>query len=296
MELRNCGGSWRMVKMKDSTEKDQHITRELGRYRLVPPSSDLHDRVLQAAREALTSGDAELPWPGRWLRACGAFRQEILAFASSLMLILGVVMQFGGNQSALADSLERLTVMASVSGSLKRATSMDCTVLKPHTGDESSLYRIRWNTTGVTRIDLDSTGSTEQMIWISNGTVSVADESGTVCSMAITAMPSKWQPPVEFLTPTILAQNMKRYGLMQAERQDGAVPDEFLFVGQEDQQVIEIAIDAGTFLPKTLKKHLPASAWSNESVYLEEVRFQWNKPVPREVLVPGPPAVQRKAN
>jgi hypothetical protein len=285
-----------MVKMKDSMEQDQRITREFDRYRLAPPSPDLHDRVLRAAREALASGDAELPWPGRWLQVCGALRQEILAFASSLMLILGVVMQFGGGQSALADSLERLTVMASVSGSLKRATSMDCTVLKRRIGDENARYRIRWNTAGVTRIDLDSTGGREQTLWISNGTTSVADESGTVRSMEITAMPSKRQPPMEFLTPTVLAQRIERYGLMQTERHDSAGPDELLLIGNEDQQVIEIAVDAGTFLPKTLKKYAPDSARGKESVYLEEALFQWNKPIPKELLSPGSPAIQRKAN
>ena len=282
--------------MKDSMKQDQRITREFDRYRLAPPSPDLHDRVLRAAREALASRDAELPWPGRWLRACGALRQEILAVASSLMLILGVVMQLEGGQNALADSLERLTVMASISGSLKHATSMDCTVLKRVTGDESAQYRILWSTAGVTRIDIDSTGGTERTLWISNGTVSVADQRGTVHSMAITAMPSNWHLPMEFLTPTILTQNMKRYGLMQAESQNGAGPDELLFAGQEDQQAIEIDIDAETYLPKALRKHFPNSARGKESVYLEEVRFQWNNPIPKELLVPGSPAVQQKAN
>ena len=285
-----------MVKMKDSMEQPQRITREFDRYRLVPPSSDLHDRVLRAAREAMASGVAEPPWPGRWLRACDAFRQEILAFASAIMLILGVVMQFGGGQSALADSLERLTVMTSISGSLKRATSMDCTVLKRRTGDETAQYRIRWNTAGVTRIDMDSTGGRKRTLWISNGTASVADESGTVRSMALTAMPSNWLPPVEFMAPTILAQRIEQYGVMQTKRNDGDGPDEFLLAGQEDRQIIEIAVDAGTFLPKTLRKCAPDSAGSNESVCLEEARFQWNKPIPKKLLVPGSPGVQRKAD
>jgi hypothetical protein len=285
-----------MVKMKDPMEQDQQITREFGRYRLAPPSPDLHDRVLRAAREALASRDAELHWTGRWLRACGAFRQEILALASALMLILGVVMQLGGVQSVLADSIERLTVMVTVSGRLSRATSMDCTVLKPGTGDENSQYRVRWNAAGVTRVDMDSTNGTGQTLWISKGTVSVADyEGGALRSTAITTMPSKWQPPMEFLTPTILAQHMQeRYGLMQAERKDGAGPDEFLLVGQENQQVIEIAIDARTYLPTTLKKHLPDSVRTGkERDCLEEVRFQWNKPIPQGLLVPGSSAVKR---
>jgi hypothetical protein len=204
-------------------------------------------------------------------------------------------MQLGGGQSVLADSIERLTVMAAVSGRLHRATSMDCTVLKQGAGNENSEYRVRWNTGGVTRVDMDSTDGTEQTLWISKRTVSVADPKvATVRSMAITAMPSEWQPPMEFLTPTILAQYIGRYGLMQAERQDGGRRDEFLLVGQENQQVIEITISTKTYLPITLKKYSQQSVRTGkERDCLEEVRFQWNQPIPQGLLVPGSSAVKR---
>ncbi len=286
-----------MVKMKDSIEQDQHVIRELGRYRLASPSPDLHDRVLRAAREALSSSGAGLHWTGRWLRECKTFGQEILAFASALMLILGAVMQLGGGQSALADSLERLTVMATVSGGLHRATSMDCTILRTGAVSESSQYRIRWNKFGITRIDLDSTDGMKQTLWITNETVSMEDENGTIRSLAITSIPSKWHPPMDFLTPIVLAQQIERYGLMQAERRDDTGPDEFLLVGREDHLIIEIAIDAETFLPKTLKKYPPDSARMGKHLdWFEEVRFQWNEAIPEELLSPGLSAVQRPTN
>jgi hypothetical protein len=110
-------------------------------------------------------------------------------------------------------------------------------------------------------------------------------------------MPSKWQLPMEFLTPTILAQHLERSGLMQAERQDGAGLDEFLLVGQENQQIIEIAIDARTYLPTMIKKYSPDSVRTGKERHcLDEVRFQWNKPIPQELLVPKSSAVQRQVN
>ncbi len=284
--------------MKDSTEQDQRITSELGRYRLASPSPGLHDRVLRAARETMTGCDPELHWANRWLRVCRAFQQEILAFASSLMLILGVALQLGGGQSALADSLERLTVMSSVSRNLYSATSMDCTVLIPGARDENPQYRVRWNMDGVTRIDMDSSGNRDQTLWISNELVLVSDDGDTVHSIATTAGPSNWRPCLEFATPMILAQNMeKRYGLMEAERRNGDGPYEFLLVGRKDQQIIEIAIHSETFLPKTLKKYSQDSARTGkERDCIEEVQFKWNKPIPKELLVPGLPAVQRQVN
>ena len=75
---------------------------------------------------------------------------------------------------------------------------------------------------------------------------------------------------------------------MQAERLVGVGPDEFLLVGHENQQVIEITVDARTYLPTMLKKYLPDSARTGKDRdCLEEVRFQWNKSMPQELLVPG---------
>lgn len=283
-----------MVKMKDFTEQDQQITREFDKYRLSSPSPELHDRVLRAALEAWSIEDARLHWTSRWLRVCVSFRQEILAFASALMLILGAVMQLGGGESVLADSIERWTVMTAVSGSLYRATSMDCTMLKPGAEGESFRYRVRWSADGVTRIDMNPTEVIEQTVWISEGTVSTADSAdGTVRSTAIATMPYKWQPPMEILTPTILAQHLERYGLLQAERPNSAGPGELLLIGHADQQVVEIAIDAKTSLPTTLKRFSTHSARNGMGqVCLEEIRFQWNEPIPGELLVPKSSAVK----
>jgi hypothetical protein len=278
-----------MVKMKNFPEQDQRISRELGKYRLAPPSPDLHDRVLKAAREAMARNDgAELPWPGRWIAACGAFRQEILAFASALMLILGVVMQIGISRSALADSIERLTILSAVSGSLNKAISMDCILLKKGAGSEYSKYRVHWNATGVTRTDMDSVDGKEQTLWIYKGTVSAKNDGSVVRTMTIPDLPSKWYPPLEFLTPAILAQNIKeRYGFMQAAHQD---KDGFLLIGQENRDIIEISIDGKEYLPTRIKKYLPGSAQE----YLEEVRLQWNKPLSQGLLVPGSTELKRQ--
>ena len=275
--------------MKDSMEQDQRITKELGRYRLAYPSPGLQERVLLAARKAWTTSESGLHWTDRWMRTCGKFRQEILALASAFMLILGVVMQLGGSQSVLADSMERLTVMAAVSGSLHRATSMDCTVTKLDAADERVEYRLRWNTAGVTRVEMTSSGGTGETLWISNGTISaVDDEGGTVRSTSITNMPSKWKAPIEFVTPAAIAQHMERFGLRQSDSQGSAQRDELVLVGQEDQQVVEIAINTRTGLPIAIKKYLPAPVGTGKGpAGFEEVRFQWNKAIPQELFIPG---------
>lgn len=282
--------------MKDSMEQNQRITKELGRYRLASPSPGLHERVMLAAREAWTNSESGLSWTDRWMRTCGEFRQEILAIASACMLILGVVMQLGGSQSALADSVERLTVMAAVSGSLHRATSMDCTVTKPGAADERVQYRLRWNAAGVTRVEMTSAHDTEQILWIYNGTVSaVDDEGGTVSSTSITDMPSSWKAPLEFQTPATIAQHMERLGLRQADDQDSAQPGELVLVGQENQRVVEIAINSRTALPIALKKFLPAYVGTGKGLAgFEEVRFQWNNAIPQELFIPDLSAIKKQ--
>jgi hypothetical protein len=100
------------------------------------------------------------------------------------------------------------------------------------------------------------------------------------------------------LTPTILAQRMEeRYGLKQAGPRGGAGQGEFLLVGQEDQNVVEIAVDERTYLPTTLKEYLPDSGRTGgERACVMEVRITWNQPIPRELLVPGLPAGKRPVN
>ncbi len=140
---------------------------------------------------------------------------------------------------------------------------MDCTVRMQGVQRDQSSYRVRWGATGVTRVDMDSAGREERTLWVSDETVSMARYAGiAVRPTAIATMPRDpvWQPALEFLTPAMLAQHMeKRYGLIQAERRDRAGQDEFLLVGQENQQVIEIAVDARTYLPIKLKKYPPDS-------------------------------------
>lgn len=284
--------------MKDSTKQDQQITKELGRYRLAPPSPDLHDYVLRASREAWANERTELHWADRYLKACGMFQREILAFASALMLILGVVSQVRGSQSVLADSIERFAVITAVTENLHRAKSMDCTILEQAEEHERYQYRLRWNTAGVTRMEMISSGGTEQTLWISNGTISaVDDQGGRGRSTSITNMLSKWKAPMEFVTPAAIAQRLERFGLRQADRQGSEQPGELVLFGQENHQVVEIAINSRTGLPIAIKKYLPAPVGMGKGLAgFEEVWFQWNKPFPQELFIPGLSAIKKQVH
>jgi hypothetical protein len=196
-----------------------------------------------------------------------------VAFTAAVVLILACVMRLNGKQSVLADSISRLKVIMDVSAILNRTTSMDCSVLTPGSGGENS-YRVRWGEIDITRVDRRSTDGVQQTLWISNTTVPPNPV---------------WQPAMEFLTPAILARHMEgSYGLMQVGQRDAAGPDEFLLIGREDQQVIEIVIDERSYLPKTLRKYLPDSGTGEARKCLLEARFLWNRPVPEELLIPRP--------
>ena len=128
-------------------------------------------------------------WPDRWLQASMAFQQEIFAFASAVMLILGVVMHLSGSQSALADSIEQLKVMVTISASLNRAASMDCVVLKPGAEGGNTSYHVFWRRTdGDARVDMVSPGGT-QTVWISGETISFSgSDGGSIRSMPLRTM------------------------------------------------------------------------------------------------------------
>ena len=61
--------------MKNATERQPPIEKELGKYRMAAPSTELRDRILKAARQAMTTRDAgsgDIPWikPALRFAAC----------------------------------------------------------------------------------------------------------------------------------------------------------------------------------------------------------------------------------
>jgi hypothetical protein len=234
--------------------------------------------------DTLSEAD-EWPWHG-------LFRKEILAVASAVLLILGAVMHLSGSPSVLAHSIEQLKVIVTVTMSLNRAVSMDCTVLKPEAGGESASYHVLWRAKGDARVDMVSAGDA-QTIWISDETISFAGSDGgeirRVPLQAIAPGPV-WQPAMEFRTPWLFAKQMEeQYGLLQTGERSGAGSGEFLITGRENGQAVEITVDAKTYLPKVLKKYAMDSSRTNvDRACLMEVHFHWNQPISDALFVPGP--------
>jgi len=238
-----------------------------------------------------------LPEPNGWIWVRGPFRKEILAAASAAMIILGLVMQLSRSPSALAHSIEQLKVIITISAGLNRASSMDCAVLKPDPEGKQTSYRVRWRATGDVRMDIVSADSV-QTLWIADETISIAGPGGrNVRSMSINVMTPGplWQPALEFMSPKILAKHMEEhYGLMQSGGRSGAGTEEFVIVGREGRQDVEITVDAKTYLPKVLKKYSDDSdRTSGPRHCIIEARFLWNQPIPAELFSSQTPAAER---
>jgi hypothetical protein len=190
-----------------------------------------------------------------------------------------------------------LKVIVTVSFALNRASSMDCTVLKPGDEDERASYDVRWRATGDVRVDMDSADGV-QTLWISNETVSIAGPgAGDVRSMSINTMTPGpvWRPALEFMSPKILAKHMQEhYGLMLSGGRAGAGTNKFLIVGREGGQDVEVTVDAKTYLPEVLKKYSHDSDRTNRvRNCIMEARFLWNQPIPAELFSPRTPAAER---
>lgn len=217
-----------------------------------------------------------------WLWVRAAFRKEILAVASAAMFIMGLLMQLGTSQSALAHSIEQLKVMISISVALNRASSMDCVVLRPGTEGRQTSYRIRWRFPGDIRVDRNSPKG-EQTLWVLPGAYGIG-----VRSSSINAPGSEWQPALEFMSAKVLARHMEeQYGLMQSSGRSDAGVNEFIITGREGREDIEISVDAKTYLPKVLKKYSqdPDRTNSARNCVLE-ARFIWDQPVPDGLFSP----------
>ncbi len=263
----------------------------------LPPEAEarMNRRFLSLKR---TLDRAErLPKPNGWLWMRGPLRKEILAAVSAAMMILGLVMQLRGSQSALAHSIEQLKVIVAISAGLNRASSMECAVLKPADEGKQTSYRVRWRATGDVRVDMDSADGT-QTLWILNETVSIAGPGGgDVRSTSINTMTpgQMWQPALEFMSPALLAKHIEeQYGLMRSSGRASAGTNEFLIMGREGPQDVELAVDATTYLPKVLKKYSLDSGQTNSArICTMEARFLWNQPVAAELFSPRTPAAGR---
>lgn len=230
-----------------------------------------------------------------WMQ--GLFRKDILAVASAAMLILGIVMQLSGSQTVLAHSIEQLKVIATISMSLNRASSMDCMVRTRGEEDEKISCRVRWSTSGDVRVDVDE-GDGTQTFWIPNEAVSVAGPKvGNKRSMPINAMIPKpvLQLILEFMSPEIVAKHIEeQYRLMQRIGRVSLGTNEFLIVGREGRQDVEITMDAKTYLPRVLKKCLHDTDRTNEARNCAmEARFLWNQPISEELFSPRIPAAEK---
>jgi anti-sigma factor RsiW len=82
-------------------ERENEILREAATVQFCEP-----ERLLLLENRLLR----RLERPNRWLWAGVTFRKQILAFASALMLIMGVIMHFHGDQSILAHSIAQLQI------------------------------------------------------------------------------------------------------------------------------------------------------------------------------------------
>jgi hypothetical protein len=264
----------------------------------LPPEAEARMRRHFCRLESvLGRAEAKVKSP-RFQWAHSMLRKEVLAFASAVMLIASGIMHLGGNQSVLAHSIGRVKIVLTVSAGLRRATSMDCTVLKPGDGDAQSSFHLRWTARVATRVDMEAGGRGARTLWIPDASVSTALYAGIASQPAATAAITRdvlWQPALEYLTPVLLARHIEeRYGLIETERRSGDGVDELLLVGQENGQAIELAVDEATYLPLTLKKYrLDPVRAGEERRCVEEVRFRWNQPIPRELFFPKYPAENR---
>ena len=286
MNRRNIAGQGLDSFLKQTLKDDMPPDAEARMYRRFRALEN--DLTLRAARAESRRG--------LWGR--GIFRKEIMAFASAVLLIAGGVLHLGGNQSALAHSLAGIKAVVTVSSVLLRAASMDCVIVNRDPGQAPSSYRVRWGASGVTRVDMQSVNGLERTLWIRDETGPKALYEGISMRPAatpVTPADPVWKPALEFLTPAALAEHMEaRYGLVQAGHRDETGRNEVLLVGRDNQQVIEIAVDVTTYLPITLKKYRqnPGGAGA-EQTCVEEILFQWNQPIPAELLTPKVPAASK---
>ena len=215
-------------------------------------------------RNSLESAEQK-PAAKAWFWMYGQFWKEAAAFASAAMIFIGIMLQPGISQTALAHSIERLKILASIADSLSRVSSMDCAVLAEHAEGKQNAYHIRWHAIGDARINKGETETAPPII-SRNPDAAIADER---------------ESTQEFLSTNALAKSMiEGYGLTLSNTSANPGTTDYLLVGREGKQRIEIVVDPKTYLPQLLEKCLQDSNRMRERIL--EARFLWNQPVSSE--------------
>lgn len=226
------------------------------------------------------------PWI-QWM-----FKKSILASVSIIMVALGGFLQISGSHSALAESISLLETSVLVSDQVSRIGSMECSMQVSTKNDTSLIYSIQWLSPNLARVDVKKPDKTIiKTMWLKDEEITIADNIKNTLRKGNNfdeINDPQFQPVIGFLSPLDLVERMYgRWQLKQYKQHGDCEWGTFFITIPEEKALLEITVDLCTYLPINIKKFLPNSTIeSGKEEILMNVHFNWNIPIPPQLLLP----------
>ena len=229
----------------------------------------------------------------------GMLPKTALAAAAILMVVIGGLLQAAGPRSTLAENISRVRISLRVSSRVANSTSMLCSVELRQENGESREYVVRWLSTGLKRVDIRPVHQDVlQTIWISETEITVADYArDTVQKFEhLDQLPDPLIPPLlALLSPASLSEFL--YGEWQLRRRQLAADCEmktYAIFSPQQEELMEMTVDLCAFLPVEIQKSIPFPLEGPHEENAElKIKFQWNAPIPQEVMDPRSGVVKK---
>jgi len=232
-------------------------------------------------------GGKGLKW-GQW-----TLRRGVPLLASIALIVLGTVLQSSGLNNTLSASISTVGTIASVSGEMARAESMECSVqMFPEEGDPLN-YTILWQFPGQKRLDIKNSDKiTTKILWFEEEEITIADPINNTLSKVKSTESLDDLKSLElegYLSPLLLIEKLYGYWELKTDISDkNNTKDIYSILQQEKNTNMEITIEKATGLPIYLKEYHPGTKKTQPSENIHRILlFKWNLPLSSEIFVPG---------
>lgn len=220
-----------------------------------------------------------------------AFPRKILALTSVFMVILGGFFHISGARPALADTLSLLNALVCLSDQVREVNAMECRLQITNPTGPHQQYLIRWQLPGMTRVDAFEDGQQQKTLWMEGTDIIVTDlvHPGLRKYYGLNKFDDPlFLPVVGFLNPEQIAVIIyKEWEPRVSSEGDTHQHRSYLCVDKKSKAPLEIVVDPNTHLPLIIRQ-FPSEPNTgrkgNETIRI--FQFDWNKPVPPQLLVP----------
>ena len=213
------------------------------------------------------------------------FRQEILAWAAFIMVILGSFLYIIGSQSALTGNISALGTAVSVMDRVSRSQSMENSLrLVSHEGISLN-YRIQWRAPDITRIQIyNPAPMLLKTLWITPDNITITNDQtkqqnriGSIDQIT----DRDFLPVMNYISPQILVEQINgTWRLKQYQYRQDCEQGEFRIASLEEDYPLHLTVDLCTYLPTRIQKVLPVSREiSPQGEPIMDIRLKWNTPV-----------------